>query len=472
MARKPSALRRPAEQVPLHEDSFLLRFSARLARYRLALVALAGAWLFGGASRFDTTAPFVASTVAIVVLAMLYTVREVPTLTLLEKIAWGLLAFIFVVQLVPLPPALWTALPGRSFPREVFAQLGERPWLPLSLTPGRTFVSFFAIFPPLAVYLSAKGLSRQEGDRLLAWLVGFAALAALLGLFQFAGGNDTALRFYAVTNRDAAVGFFSNANHFGVWSASLVPVTIYLTLGALTSDARGRKSIAALGFGISALLALGAILSFSRAAYVVLLIATLVSGAGALRFTHITPRKKGMIAGGAALAVVAAMAFVVSTDAFLRMAEVSDIDPTGRRGRLEYVPLFLKIIADTLPFGTGIGSFDPVNRAYETYTDIGRTYLNNAHNEPAQLLIETGILGLAAGAAWLWLFAKRGFGALSDPSRMDAGDLGIFRAVVLILPIFILLAHSLVDYPLRTSAATATFALCLALLAGSKRTTQ
>ena len=44
--------------------------------------------------------------------------------------------------LVPLPPELWTALPGRDHVREGYALLGQPlPWMPISLAPFDTVAS-------------------------------------------------------------------------------------------------------------------------------------------------------------------------------------------------------------------------------------------------------------------------------------------------------------------------------------------
>lgn len=441
----------------------------KAVRYRLTLTVLLSAWLMGGASRFDVLAPFIVSSIALVVIAILVGTGRRATLTRGERWCWGLTFAIFAIQLVPLPPAIWTSFPGHSFPRDVFAAIGEAPWLSLTLTPSRTFASLFALFPVLAVYLGAKGLTRQEGDRLLVWLVGFAAVSALLGLFQVAGGTGTPLRFYAVTNRDAAVGFFSNANHFGVWLASCVPAAVYLALRLISQQTKGTdRTVVLTAIGVVTLLALGAIASFSRAAYGAILLTILFAAAALIFHSHFTRRVKILVAVCGIAALLAAMGVVVHSGAFERIAEVSDM---GERGRLQMVPIYLRIIADTLPFGTGIGSFDAINRAYEDYEVLGSTYLNNAHNDLAQIVIEAGLLGLAALVAWLTLIADRAMSALRDPPPIEAGDLGVIRAIALILPIFILLAHSLVDYPLRASAAAATFMLFVALLAGAKRKT-
>ncbi len=57
-----------------------------------------------------------------------------------------------LLQLIPLPPAVWSALPGRGMVVQGYALLGQSlPWLPLSLAPYETMASALWLLPPLAV---------------------------------------------------------------------------------------------------------------------------------------------------------------------------------------------------------------------------------------------------------------------------------------------------------------------------------
>ncbi len=59
----------------------------------------------------------------------------------LVRLALAMMALV-ALQLVPLPPSLWTALPGREFIARGYGLLGEPlPWLPLSLAPYDTMTS-------------------------------------------------------------------------------------------------------------------------------------------------------------------------------------------------------------------------------------------------------------------------------------------------------------------------------------------
>ena len=98
--------------------------------------------------------------VALVALAAAAPRREPltgPGRTLLSLVALTL--GLFVVQLIPLPPGVWTSLTGREAVTEGFASLGYAlPWLPLSLAPYDTLAAALALLPPLAVLLGVLTL--------------------------------------------------------------------------------------------------------------------------------------------------------------------------------------------------------------------------------------------------------------------------------------------------------------------------
>ena len=64
------------------------------------------------------------------------------------------------IQLVPLPPALWQALPGRDLVAESLALAGSPGlWMPLSLDPGRTLVALVGLTAPAIAEACLKNLS-------------------------------------------------------------------------------------------------------------------------------------------------------------------------------------------------------------------------------------------------------------------------------------------------------------------------
>ena len=116
-----------------------------------------------------------------------------------------------------------------------------------------------------------------------------------------------------------------------------------------------------------------------------------------------------------------------------------------------------KAMADTMPFGSGLGSFVRVYPLYESADRVVPEYVIHAHNDYAELVLELGLLGIVLIGAFLaWWMAAARAGWRTGGGGPYARAASIATAVVVV--------HSLVDFPLRTAALSATFAMCLALL--------
>ena len=406
-------------------------------------------------------APLVPGLVAIGAMALMVAVPGRPPLTRAETILWSATLALPLVQLIPLPPAIWTNLPGHQYPATVMTAIGERPWLPLSLTPSRTLSSFFGLLPAFAIYLAARELPRAAGDRLLFWVAGLAAVSAMLGFLQLAGGEGSALRFYAITNNDAAVGFLSNANHFGTLMAACAPLPVYLLLQTRFARGESAQGPFLVAMGLAVIMLAAAVASFSRAAFGLAGVAVALIAGMLLSRLNLSRRTKIVVGVLSAVAVIGVGAFLLTSDDVARKA----VDEVGHDGRVGLIPTFIDMIALTFPAGGGLGSFDPLYRGFEDYRFVDFSYLNNAHNDLAQIIIEAGLFGVLLLLGWLAFIAAAAVRAW----RTAGGPVGLIRVIVLGFGLAAPLLHSLVDYPLRGAAISGTFMLFLALMASDAK---
>lgn len=437
----------------------------------LGVTLLAVALLFGGASRPDVAAPILVRFSAILVLTALVARGElaVSRWSLGEKALWLLLLGVPLLQLVPLPWSVWTALPARAYPERLFEILGTEPFQPLTLVPDRTVNAFAALFPALAAFAVGRVLDDAALRRFWSALLLIAVVSGLLGIFQVLDGTGSALRFYAITNDDAAVGLFSNANHHALLLAMAMPA---VALWVDTHREPNRRlpplvtvsAAAALGVLLTA-----SVLTLSRAgtAFAVLSLPLTAWLLGVGKISKIvTFRTLAWTVGGLALATVLVVGF--------RAALVSYFGVGESEGRLDNLPLLLAMIRDSFPFGTGMGSLDPVFRGYETVDRLKFGYLNNAHNDYLQLTIEAGVLAPIALALFFVLIVPR----IATAYRSQARTTSVRPQTLCSHVIVLALVHSLVDYPLRTAAVSVVFALSCGVLlsyrpsqvAGSRRT--
>jgi len=145
-----------------------------------------------------------------------------------------------------------------------------------------------------------------------------------------------------------------------------------------------------------------------------------------------------------------------------RMLTRFDVDPLEDL-RVPLALTTLEAARHSLPFGTGLGSFVPVYATVEKATDIFGGYANRAHNDLAELLLETGLFGAILLLVFLaWFLSRAAAVWLSAPAELAPAHAMLQRAATLV--ILLLLAHSLVDYPLRTTALAVVFAFASAIL--------
>src|SRR5262249_49316362 len=68
-----------------------------------------------------------------------------------------------LLQLVPLPPTLWIALPNRQPEVAAFTLLQrDLPWMPISVSPQATWLSAVSLIPTLAIFLGTTLLEYRQ----------------------------------------------------------------------------------------------------------------------------------------------------------------------------------------------------------------------------------------------------------------------------------------------------------------------
>jgi len=425
--------------------------------------------LAGGASRHDEIQQAVVRCAALLAIgASLWpldvsALRRNPAIMAAIGMAWLLL----LLQLVPLPPAVWAALPGREAYARIAEASGAVVWRPLSVSPDLTLNALAALLPATAMALAVMHLDFRGRARMAAAVVIVAVASGLLGLGQVATG---ALRLYRETSQDSAVGLFANRNHQAALMACALPLTAALAGLSIRADA-DRRLVLALGpatmlFLLSALVATG-----SRMGLLLGLIGLMGAGwtwraAG----QRLWPARRGAQLGfGGALGL--ALAGLAATIA--RGGAVGRFAPADIAGetRLAMLGPLLTTAKAFMPLGAGFGTFDGVYRQFEPHALLSTIYMNQAHNEPLQLAIEGGIPALALLAVFLvwwggsvWAATRRDLDA-----RPEQGGRRRAMAMAAATVSVVLMASSLVDYPLRTPLLSALFALACVELAAAVR---
>lgn len=367
-----------------------------------------------------------------------------------------LLGLLFIIQLVPLPPALWTAIPGRDFLADGYDLMGmPTPWLPLSLSGYDTAATALTLLPPLALLVGMLRLRAWSASGMLAAIMLGAVVSIMLGILQVTTG-DGSWYFYRITNVGTAVGAFANTNHFATLLLVSLPVLAALASARWRSvdNKQGRSLTGALALGAGAVLMLGVLMNGSSA---LLLLGLPVAAGSALLAWRLPPRqlRRGLAAIGVLLVIAAAALVTVGKD-IPGWGTTASIDT-----RVEYWSRTLHAAQDEALTGSGFGTFQQVYRRFEDPRTIDRFYANHAHNDYLEIALEGGLPAILLLVLFLVWWARQSREAWMSPTATPERKAAAVASAAILL-------HSSFDYPLRTAAISAVMAVCLALLAGAR----
>lgn len=429
--------------------------STQLAVICLVLFAALVAML-GGSSRFDAVQAVALRPAAALFLipALYFLTRESIRTALAPLVILGLFTLWMGGQLVPLPPALWHSLPGRETIAQLDAMLGiEDTWRPIAWVPMRGWNALLSMIVPISAALLFVAL-RPKVRHVLLVLVGLGVVDAVIGLLQILSGSDSPLYFYRITNSGSPVGIFANENHSAVFSALILVVIARLGFGH-----RRRRNNRALDIVLAAaflIVLLGVLASGSRAGLGLGLVAILASGLMGwlwLRRPAFEGEKTSRLAILARhprlfllLGAAAVGALLFALVQFGRAPGVIDAFNQNAFEDLRWRigPILGQMMATHWLFGSGFGSFDAVYLFYEPTAFQNEAYVNQAHNDWAQIVIEGGLPAIVL----LLAFGRWVFFALGRMYSRSAGAMALCLFWCTVMAI--LAGASLFDYPLRT----------------------
>lgn len=411
---------------------------------------LLGAVLFA-AFAYGGTEPWSQQVVAVAVaLAGVYTAGLVGAGVLRPVVSWvyvpiAAFGLLILLQVLPLPAGLVGVIsPGTQHLRaEALADLGTASaggdgWVTLSLLPAATWrdarlwvlvVAMFVVV--LHAYRDEAGLRRLCVLLMLAGgaVAGFALYQNLLG-----GGG-------AYSGFDGAhenSGPFLNHSHFGQFVNLGVGGAVGVVLMRLNRLLRqhttfrgawrklSRDPKYALVWVAASVVVVGllvVLLSLTRGGVVAALVAGAVvsgvlvwkgGGGGSVgRRTGAGSDKAALLVALGILVVAASL--VVGFDAiYERLASLRDTE-VAQGGRFEIVtdlwPAFLRYPL----FGTGLGTFEFVFPGYDA--GVRSSLTTHAENEYVQLMLETGLLGVACIAAFVVMAGRAAWTVLRSPRR-------------------------------------------------------
>lgn len=372
-----------------------------------------------------------------------------------DRLVVALMAFVLIVpivQLVPLPPSIWTHLPGRANEVAALSLVGDQQsWRPITLSPARTLASLLASLPPLFCLYAVSRLALHERRLVLGSIVLMAVVTSMLGVLQLTDQGQ-GLSLYREHSAGWVQGFQANRNAaadlllIGIIALTVI-VAPYFRPGRLRAPLRlDRRTFTILSSGIGVLLLIATVMTGSRTGTALILVAAaaaliilLLDSEGAGQAS----RWKSILLGFAALALLG-VAFAVLAK-YTALGQV-----TGRfaekESRTEIWQDAWFALKQYWPAGFGMGGFQSAILPAERLEVLDPQIPNRAHNDYLEIGLEAGVLGLAmlamatlACLAMIWRSWRQA------PAQRQQVVFGTAALLTIAL-------HSVVDYPLRSMA--------------------
>ncbi|MCJ8192033.1 O-antigen ligase family protein [Sphingomicrobium aestuariivivum] len=332
-----------------------------------------------------------------------------------------------ILQLLPLG-----GLAERPLVDTIREWAGLEPQRTLSLDPGATLRFIYASLFPLCAALALLGADETERRITLCALVSLAVASSLIALLQLAVGAAFNWPVFLGLESRSAGGFFANVNHQGLFQAlSLVAAAIVLPKATARNQSRIKLLVAALI--VSALLA--AFVGGSQAGVLFVGIAALVL------VRKVFAARLGILTAGTGSALMLGFALGALVPGTSNWFESDSV--VSATTRLQFWKNSAPLMVDVAPWGSGLGTYASMYRTVEPLSQLFPAYVNHAHNEPIEFMVEAGVPGL--------LFIVVATGAYIRTYKRTSGQSGQVRLLSLI-GLALIGAHSLIDYALRTEA--------------------
>ena len=298
------------------------------------------------------------------------------------------------------------------------------------------------------VLLIAAECVREEDARKIftLTLIGFGVVYAFFSLAQELTSKGKIFWFYVPRFGGSLYGSYVNHNHYAGLMEMLVPFPIVVSMGHLQKG--GKRAMVAF---CAVLMASTIFLSGSRGGMISFVLEIAVFAALTLM-----QRRNPRVALGMVALCVLVLAFLVFLGKGQVLGRLGNLSPDMRSSITKDC---LRMFSHRPVLGWGLGTFPTVYPSYRSfYTNL---FVNEAHNDYAQLLVETGLLGFGL---MLW-FLVRLYRCVSPTSRRWEFKWDGAVSLAALLGCTGLLLHSLVDFNLQIPANAAMFYVLCGLAA-------
>jgi O-antigen ligase len=326
----------------------------------------------------------------------------------------------------------------------LLAQIGLR-------TSAYSYVTKYGILQYFSygiVLFIAAECAREEEDRkkFAVALIVFGVLYAFFALAQALTSEGKFFWVYTPRFHGSIYGTYVNHDHYAGLMEMLVPFPLVVSMGHLLRG--GKRALVAFA---TMLMASTIFLSGSRGGMLAFVLEIFFFAA----LTLVQKRNPRV-----ALGLIALCALVLTFLIFLGKGQVlGRLGDLGPGIRLDITKDCLRMFSHRPVWGWGLGTFPSAYPSYRSfYTNL---FVNEAHNDYAQLLVETGLLGFGL---MVWFLVRLYQHGLPTSRRWEFKWDGAVSLAALLACTGLLL-HSFVDFNLQIPANAAVFYVLCGLAA-------
>ena len=310
-----------------------------------------------------------------------------------------------------------------------------------------THILLYAAYGMIAFVVTQSLRRSSQFEDLAKVVTGYGAIVAALAVLQGIAPNGRLLWIWPSAQGGWIYGSYVNHNHYAGLMELLTPFPIVLAVTRF-SDGNRRLVVA----GIAALMAASIFLSGSRggmlafgAEMIVLAVLLLRSRQGNW--------KNALMVGGVLLLVIGFLVWLGGNDLTQRLVSIHAETRTEITGgmRVDIDRDGLRMFLKRPILGWGLGTFPIVYPQFRSfYTTF---FVNQAHNDYLQLLVETGLAGFLIAVWFLVVVFRAAATKLKNWTETPSGAL----AAACLLGCVGILVHSALDFNLQIPANAALF---------------
>ena len=320
-----------------------------------------------------------------------------------------------------------------------------------------THILLYAAYGMLAFVVTQSLRRSSQFEDMANVITGYGAVVAALAVIQGIAPNGKLLWIWSSAQGGWIYGSYVNHNHYAGLMEMLAPFPIVLAVSRFTDG--NRRIIVA---GIAALMAGSIFLSGSRGGMLAFCVEMIVLAVLFLRSRHGNWRNP-LTLGGVLLVVIGFMIWLGGNDLTQRLVSIHSEARQEITGgmRMDIDRDGLRMFSKRPILGWGLGTFPVVYPQFRSFYTV--FFVNQAHNDYLQLLVETGLAGFLIALWFLVLIVRQAALKLKNWTETATGSL----TVAALLGCVGILVHSALDFNLQIPANAAIFYVLCAIAAAA-----